>query len=167
MSFYLRETIYSDLYCQQLMRLKQEVEKKRPELIKSKSVVFHRDNARPHAFLATHKILRGFGWEVLMHPPYRPDLVPSDFHLFLPLQNSLRGSHWPSCTIASALVFTSRDRLRAESEAIAITIAVSISVMLYRTLNTLEISPAVPKLTPDRQTDRPNQRILTTGCFGA
>lgn len=30
------------------MRLKQALEKKRPELIKRKDVVFHYDNARPH-----------------------------------------------------------------------------------------------------------------------
>ncbi|GFV04495.1 histone-lysine N-methyltransferase SETMAR [Trichonephila clavipes] len=28
-----------------------------------------------------------FGWEVLMHPPYSRDLAPSDYHLFLVLQN--------------------------------------------------------------------------------
>jgi histone-lysine N-methyltransferase SETMAR len=30
-------------------------------------------------------------FEVLPHPPYSPDLVPSDFHLFGPLKESLRG----------------------------------------------------------------------------
>ncbi|GBP52531.1 Mariner Mos1 transposase [Eumeta japonica] len=39
------ETIDSDLYRYQMMRLRQEVEKKRPELIKRKDVVFHLDNA--------------------------------------------------------------------------------------------------------------------------
>ncbi|GBP47582.1 hypothetical protein EVAR_40138_1 [Eumeta japonica] len=47
------KTIHLDLYYQQLMRLKQEVEKKCPELINRKDVVFHHDNTRPHAFLVT------------------------------------------------------------------------------------------------------------------
>ncbi|GBP14041.1 Histone-lysine N-methyltransferase SETMAR [Eumeta japonica] len=38
---------------------------------------------------STRQILSEFGWEVLMHPPYRPDLTPSDFHLFQSLPNSL------------------------------------------------------------------------------
>ena len=29
-------------------------------------------------------------------PPYSPDLVPSDFHLFKPLKESLRGRHFSS-----------------------------------------------------------------------
>ena len=30
-------------------------------------------------------LLQEFGWEVFNHPPYTPDLAPSDFHLFLGL----------------------------------------------------------------------------------
>ncbi|KAL0895718.1 hypothetical protein ABMA27_011790 [Loxostege sticticalis] len=69
-------TIDSELYCEQLMRFKQKVERKRPELIHRRGVVFHHDNARPHTSLATQQKLREFGWEVLMHPPYSPDLAP-------------------------------------------------------------------------------------------
>ena len=29
------------------------------------------------------------------HPPYSPDLAPSDFHLFGPLKDFLRGQHFP------------------------------------------------------------------------
>ena len=31
------------------------------------------------------------GWEVMLHPPYSPDLAPSDYYLFRSLQNSLNG----------------------------------------------------------------------------
>ena len=30
-------------------------------------------------------------WDVLDHPPYSPDLAPSDFHLFLHLKQYLAG----------------------------------------------------------------------------
>ena len=34
------------------------------------------------------------GWEVLEHPPYSPDLAPSDYHLFRSLQHFLRGKEF-------------------------------------------------------------------------
>jgi hypothetical protein len=34
------------------------------------------------------------GWELLSHPPYSPDLVPSVYHLFGSLKNHLRGKHY-------------------------------------------------------------------------
>ena len=37
----------------------------------------------------TRQKLLQLGWEVLIHPPYSPDIAPSDFHLFRSLQNSL------------------------------------------------------------------------------
>ena len=85
------QTVNSTLYCQQPMRLKQAIKKKRPELINKKGVVFHHDNARPHISLVTRQKLRELGSEVLMHPPYIPDHAPSDYHLFRPLKNFLNG----------------------------------------------------------------------------
>ena len=85
------ETINFTLYCQQLMRLEQAIEKKLPELINKQGVVFHHDNARPHIFLVTRQKLRELGWEVLMHPPDSADLAPSDYHLFRSLKNSFNG----------------------------------------------------------------------------
>jgi len=82
------QTIDSNLYCQQLERLRQAIEKKRPELINRKGVVFHHDNARPHTSLVTRQKLKELGWEVL-HLSYNPDLAPSDYHLFRSQQNSL------------------------------------------------------------------------------
>ena len=37
----------------------------------------------------TRQKLEEFGWEVLPHPPYSPDLAPSDYHLFRSLRNHL------------------------------------------------------------------------------
>ena len=34
--------------------------------------------------------------EALIHPPYSPDIAPSDFHLFRSLQNSLDGKKFNS-----------------------------------------------------------------------
>ena len=58
-------------------------------MINKKGVLFHHDNARPHISLVTQQKLRELGWEVLMHPPYNPDLAPSDYHLFRSLKNSV------------------------------------------------------------------------------
>ena len=39
----------------------------------------------------TQNKLTELRWEVLMHPPYNPDLAPSDYYLVRALKNSLDG----------------------------------------------------------------------------
>lgn len=85
------QTINSNVYCQQLTKLDEAIKEKRPELANRKGIVFHHDNAKPHTSLATREKLLEFGWEVMAHPPYSPDLAPSDYHLFRGLQNFLNG----------------------------------------------------------------------------
>ena len=87
-------TINSDVYIEQLTKLNNAVEEKRPELTNRKGVVFHHDNARPHTSLVTRQKLMELGWDVLPHPPYSPDLAPSDYFLFRSLQNSLNGKNF-------------------------------------------------------------------------
>lgn len=81
------QTIDSIKFCSQLDRLKAAIDKKRPELVNGKGVVFYRDNDRPHVSLMTRQKLLQLDWEVLTHPPYSPDITPSDYHLFRSLQN--------------------------------------------------------------------------------
>ena len=38
--------------------------------------------------------IKDFGWELMPHPPYSPDLAPSDFHLFSVLQQHLNGQNF-------------------------------------------------------------------------
>ncbi|GFX72481.1 histone-lysine N-methyltransferase SETMAR [Trichonephila clavipes] len=83
------QTLNSDIYCQQLDRLKLATDQKRPELVNRRGVVFHQNNATPHTSAVTRQKLWKLGWEVSMHPPCSLDLAPNDFHLFLALQNFL------------------------------------------------------------------------------
>jgi histone-lysine N-methyltransferase SETMAR len=40
--------------------------------------------------------LEKYGWQVLPHPPYSPDMSPPDFDLFPKLKKSLRGERFRS-----------------------------------------------------------------------
>ena len=59
-------------------------------------VLLQYENARPHTSLKTREVISSFTWTTILHPPYSPDLAPSDFHLFGPLKESLRGRHFSS-----------------------------------------------------------------------
>lgn len=79
-------TITASVYTGQLQRLAAKVDQLRPKLDR---VLLLHDNARPHVAKTTQlKILR-LGWKVLPHPPYSPDLAPSDYHLFRSLSKYL------------------------------------------------------------------------------
>jgi histone-lysine N-methyltransferase SETMAR len=47
------------------------------------------DNAPAHRALATQKKLACLGFQCLDHPPYSPDLAPSDYHLFPGLKKTI------------------------------------------------------------------------------
>ena len=53
-------------------------------------------NARPHASGAVLEILKKYGWQVLPHPPYSPDMSSSAFDLFPKLKKPLRGKSFRS-----------------------------------------------------------------------
>ena len=56
--------------------------------------MLYQDNARSHTSLVTRQKLLELDWDVLPHPPYSPDLAPSDYILFRSLQNSLNGKNF-------------------------------------------------------------------------
>lgn len=91
------KTIDSTVYCSQLTKLDQAIRTKRPELANRKDVVFH--HAKPHTSLTIRNKLLSLGWDVLPHPAYSPDLAPSDYHLFRPLQNSMNGKTFDNVKI--------------------------------------------------------------------
>ena len=46
--------------------------------------------------IASEHLSQRVRWTILEHPPYSPDLAPSDFHLFPALQNHLSGHKYES-----------------------------------------------------------------------
>ena len=54
------------------------------------------DNAPAHQALATQKKLAYLGFLFLDHPPYSPDLAPSDYHLFPGLKKKIENRHFSS-----------------------------------------------------------------------
>ena len=83
-------TINSARYSEMLTDwLKPSIVSKRRGLL-SKGVVWLHDNARPHLAGHTAETLRKLKFEVMAHPPYSPDLAPSDYHLFGPIKEAPR-----------------------------------------------------------------------------
>lgn len=84
------ETVNANRYEQQLMRLQQEITVKRPEWAdRHGKVILLHDNARPHVAKSVAEAIRQLKWEVLPHPPYSPDIAPSDYHLFRSMAHDL------------------------------------------------------------------------------
>ena len=53
------------------------------------------DNAHPHTAQQRQALLREqFHWDIFEHPPYSPDLAPSDFFLFPKLKAHLAGKRF-------------------------------------------------------------------------
>lgn len=77
------QSMNAELYCQILRRVNRRLGNQRP-------ILFLQDNARPHTAKATKKTIDELGWTLLEHPPYSPDLAPSDYHLFRSMEHHLR-----------------------------------------------------------------------------
>jgi len=75
------KTIIGEYYSNLLTRLDEKIREKRPGLQKKK-IIFHQDNAPTHRRILAMGKLRDLHYELLEHPPYSPDLAPSDFCLF-------------------------------------------------------------------------------------
>ena len=60
---------------------------------KCAEIIIHMDNARPHLI---QEWLDSNGLQRLPHPPYSPDLAPSDFFLFGYLKMKLEGRNFES-----------------------------------------------------------------------
>ena len=89
------ETLTSEYYSSLLVKLREEIRRKRRGKL-AKGVLFHQDNAPIHKAARSMATIRENGFEIIEHPPYSPDLAPSDYFLFGNLKNYLRGTSYGS-----------------------------------------------------------------------
>ena len=85
--------INSAIYCETLKKLRRAIQNERRGML-SANLLFLHDIARPHSAAHTQDLIASFGWEQMDHPPYSPDVAPSDFHLFLHLKKFLGGKRF-------------------------------------------------------------------------
>ena len=83
-------TINSVVCCETLKKLRRAIQNKRRGMLSATILLLH-DNAWPLCAAQTQDLITSFKWEQIDHPPYSPDLAPSDFHLFLHLKKFLGG----------------------------------------------------------------------------
>lgn len=83
------ETITAERYCQHIQEMNEKLKLSCPALINRKGPIILQDNARPHVAQTTLQKFHELGYEILPHPPYSPDLSPTDFHFFKHLDNFL------------------------------------------------------------------------------
>jgi histone-lysine N-methyltransferase SETMAR len=88
------QTITALYYCSLLDKLRNAVQEKRRRRMLDGNLYLLQDNARPHTAQATKAKLSELHLNVIPHPPYSPDLSPSDYYLFSPLKSALRGKHF-------------------------------------------------------------------------
>ena len=87
--------INSNYYMALLDRLSAEIKKKQPHMQK-KVVLFQQDNAPCPKSMKTMVKLNELSFELLSHPPYSPDLAPSDYWLSAALKKILQGKRFGS-----------------------------------------------------------------------
>jgi histone-lysine N-methyltransferase SETMAR len=68
-------------YCSLLQdKVRQAVQCKQQELLQ-RGVILLQDN-KTHYHCDVQNLVQRWGWEVLAHPPYSPDLAPCDYWFF-------------------------------------------------------------------------------------
>lgn len=82
------ERLNSERYCQQLDNMNTSLPEKGPAMLKRKDIILLHDNDTLYVALVTRRKLIELGWKI---PPYSLDAPPSDYYLFLSLQNFLLG----------------------------------------------------------------------------
>ena len=98
-------SITGEYYANVIKQLRVAIKEKRRGKLAAGVLLLH-DNAPVHKSRVAQAAIRECKFEQLNHPPYSPDLAPSDYYLFRNLKSHLRGTR-----------FRDDDELKAATEA--------------------------------------------------
>lgn len=87
------QTVNGDYYLRVLKKVRRAIRDKRPQMSQEGPILLQ-DNAAAHRKAAVLTALEDFGWEIMAHPPYSPDLSPCDFFLFPKIKEAMRGQRF-------------------------------------------------------------------------
>ena len=90
----LGETITSEKYTQQIDEMHWKLQCLQLALVNRISPILLHNNNRSDVFQPMLPKLNKLCYKVLPHPPYSPDLLPTDYHFFKHLDNFLQGKHF-------------------------------------------------------------------------
>ena len=85
------QKINKDYYLEVLRRLRDAVQRKRPDMWAAKNFQLHHDNASAHTTHVVQAFLVKNNMPLVRQAPYSPNLAPSDFWLFPKLKLTLMG----------------------------------------------------------------------------
>jgi hypothetical protein len=81
----------SGFYCDVLRRLREDVQRCRPEVWREQTWLLHHDNAPSYNSVLTQEFVAQYKMAVIFHPPSSPDLAPCDFFLLPKMKFKLKG----------------------------------------------------------------------------
>ncbi len=90
------KTVDATLYCSQLTKMREKLSNLYSKITPNSRVIMLHDNARPHVAKKTQNVALNLNVEFLSHPPYSPDIAPSDYHVFRSLHHTLSGQIFES-----------------------------------------------------------------------
>jgi histone-lysine N-methyltransferase SETMAR len=105
-------TVNAEYYAQLLNQLRQKIKEKRRGKLSLGVRLLH-DNAPVHTAVVAKAAVKDSGFTEVAHPPYSPDLAPSDYFLFSKLKSDLRGRKFSTDEEIHAAVeahFASKDK---------------------------------------------------------
>jgi len=97
-----KTTMSGQYYASLMKKLREAIKEKRRGKLSAGVLLLH-DNAPPHRADVSAAAIHDCGFTLLDHPPYSPDLAPSDFFLFPNLKRELRGRRFSDfCEVTHA-----------------------------------------------------------------
>jgi hypothetical protein len=84
-----------------LWQLRENVQRRRPELWREQTWLLHHDNVPSHTSIFVQQFLAKYKMAVNPHPPYSTDLAPCYFFLFPEKKLKLKG-RWFDTTVIQA-----------------------------------------------------------------